>query len=62
MSVSYGLHGRPMLAANGCVYETLGIAGFGTIRRHKRRCGAERLIYPLKPQCFIPDVTCWALF
>ena len=32
------------LAYNGCVYEALGIAGFVPIRRHKRRCGAERLI------------------
>jgi len=26
------------------VYEALGIAGFVPIRRHKRQCGAERLI------------------
>ncbi len=39
MQVWYGI-----MQPNGCVYETLGIAGFGPIRRHKRRCGAERLI------------------
>jgi len=38
------------------VYEALGIAGFVLIRRHKRQGGAERLIYPFKPQCFIHDV------
>ena len=32
------------VAANVCVYEALGIAGFVCIRRHKRLCGAERLI------------------
>ncbi|MBN1253081.1 MAG: hypothetical protein JXA16_13170, partial [Bacteroidales bacterium] len=30
------------ITPNGCVYETLGIAGFVPIRRHKRRCGEER--------------------
>ena len=38
------------------MYETLGIAGFVLIHRHKCRCGAEHLIKPLKPQCFIHDV------
>jgi hypothetical protein len=33
-----------IMPPNGCVYETLGIAGFVPIRRHKRQCGAERLI------------------
>jgi len=31
------------LVANGCVYETLGIAGYVPICRYKRRCGAELL-------------------
>jgi hypothetical protein len=31
------------------VYETLGIAGFVCIRRHKRQCGAERSINHLNP-------------
>ena len=44
------------LQLNGCVYETLGIAGFVPIRRHKRRYGAEILNQLLKNQCFIHDV------
>jgi len=37
--------GLSAITANGCVYQPLGIAGFVPIRRHKRRCGAERLNY-----------------
>ena len=37
------------LGYNGCVYETLGIAGFVPIHRHKRRCGAECTTNHLNP-------------
>lgn len=50
------------VAHNGCIYKTLGSAGFVLIRRHKRRCGAEPLTYPLKLQCFIYDVGCCYLY
>jgi len=50
-----------LIAGNCYVYETLVIAGFVPVCRHKSCCGAESFKQPLKPQCFIPRVVRWPL-
>ncbi len=44
------------VAANGCVYETLGFAGVIIVYRCKSSSGAECFSQTLNPQCFIYDV------
>jgi len=56
------LSGRFTLAGNCRVYETLGIAGFVFIRRHKRRCGAERLSNHLCPNVLYTMLAVRCLF